>query len=70
MLRGFTTDYQQSTWILLSLLLGIGFYRDPLIPWAKDILAMNLPLDERMDLLLQMLRKRANKILITSKENH
>ena len=65
---GVTSNYQQSAWILLSLLLGIGFYRDPLMPWARDILMANNRLDEKMDALLKMLQKRANKMLNTSKE--
>ena len=65
---GVTSNYQQSAWILLSLLLGIGFYRDPLMPWARDILMTNNRLDEKMDALLKMLQKRANKMLNTSKE--
>ena len=65
---GVTSNYQQSAWILLSLLLGIGFYRDPLMPWARDILMANNGLDEKMDALLKMLQKRANKMLNTLKE--
>ena len=67
---GVQSDYQQGSWILLSLLLGIGFYQDPLIPWANEILMTNNTLDEKVDALLEMLQKRANKMLINVQENH
>ena len=66
---GITQEHQQGTWLLLSLVLGIGFDRDPLMPWAGEILNSDKPISEKLEQLLQMLQKRANKMLAVTKEN-
>ena len=66
---GITQEHQQGTWLLLSLVLDIGFDRDPLMPWAGEILNSDKPISEKLEQLLQMLQKRANKMLAVTKEN-
>ncbi|TCP96530.1 uncharacterized protein DUF4123 [Cricetibacter osteomyelitidis] len=61
--HGIKTDYEQAIWLLMSLTLGIGFYHDPLMPWAGDILNSHQDSTEKMDELIGMLQKRTNKML-------
>ncbi|MBN6081073.1 hypothetical protein HYE55_03070, partial [Aggregatibacter actinomycetemcomitans] len=66
---GITHEYHQGAWLLLSLVLGIGFDRDPLMPWAGEILNSDKTIPEKIELLLQMLAKRATKMRTAMKEN-
>ncbi|MBN6081075.1 hypothetical protein HYE55_03080 [Aggregatibacter actinomycetemcomitans] len=50
-------------------MLGIGFDRDPLMPWAGEILNSDKTIPEKIELLLQMLAKRATKMRTAMKEN-
>ncbi|MBN6069271.1 DUF4123 domain-containing protein [Aggregatibacter actinomycetemcomitans] len=59
---GITHEHHQGAWLLLSLVLGIGFDRDPLMPWAGEILNCDKTIHEKIELLLQMLAKRASKM--------